>query len=922
MQGAMTTPESARARHLEDALAVAEERFFATFELAPVAVAHVAPDGRLLRVNRRLCDLLAYEPGELLQLRVQDLTHPEDLAADLDQALRTVAGEQSGYTIEKRYVRKDGASVRAEVRTALVRELPSDKPLYFVAMINDITAQRRAEEARQRAADELAALLAGLPDIVSRFDTEGRHLYVNHAVERATGLAASEFIGRTNRELGMPEALVAQWDEALREVLTAGVPREVSFAFPTPRGERRYWTLMVPERGPQGTVTGVLSVARDVSDAPLEGISPEYTGQVQQAAADEFRGIFEQAGVGLAEVALDGRMMRVNQRLCEILHRTRDELLALRFQDISEPAELDEDLARLRRLAAGETTGYSMEKRYLLPDGERVWAELSVSLLRGPDGEPRHFVSVVQDIQARKDAEARLAESEARLRFLAEMIPQLVWSTLPDGYHDYYNARWFAYTGLTFEDTQGPGWNAVLHPDDRERAWNRWQHSLRTGEPYAIEYRFRRHDGAYRWFLGRAMPLRGEDGQIERWFGTCTDIQEQKDAEGSLREMQERLQAALDASATGTFRWNIQTGELEWDAALDRLFGLPPHASPRSLESFLVCVHPDDRARVAAAAERCARAGGVFREEFRVVWPDGTVRWLLDKGDTTLGADGRPLYMTGACVDITERKDAELEREALLDAARAARGSAEAASHLKSQFVATMSHEIRTPINAVLGYSDLLDLGVHGPLNDPQREQVRRILRSARHLLSLVNDSLDLAKIEAGEMQVLRDPVDVRALCLSALEMAETLAAARQVSVHDETEPLAGVRAWGDEDRIRQVLVNLVTNACKFTPQGGTVRVGRARAAAPPDAVEGRWVGIEVADTGPGIPPEMQERVFMPFVQDDASRGDIRGTGLGLPISRTLARLMGGDVVLASTPGEGACFTLWLPEAPADAAGV
>ncbi|HEX5869359.1 MAG TPA: PAS domain S-box protein [Longimicrobium sp.] len=787
----MTTPETARARHLEDALAVAEERFFATFELAPVGIAHVAPDGRWLRVNRQLCGILGYACHELLRLRVQDLTHPEDLAADLDQALRTVAGEQSSYTIEKRYIRKDGTSIWAEVRVALVRELPSEKPLYFVAVLNDITAQRRAEEARERAVDELGALLAGLPDIVSRFDTEGRHLYVNSAVERATGLAAGEFIGRTNRELGMPEALVAQWDAALREVVDADVAREVSFAFPTPRGERRYWTLMVPEHGPQGIVTGVLSVARDVSDAPLDGISPDYAGQVQRAVEDEFRGIFEQAGVGLAEVALDGRLIRVNQRLCEILHRTPDELASVRFQEITEPTDLAGDLEHLERLVRGETTGYSMEKRYVRPDGQRVWAELSVSLLRGPDGEPRHFVSVVQDIQARKDAEARLAESE------------------------------------------------------------------------------------------------------------------------------ERLQAALDASATGTFRWNIRTGALDWDAALDRLFGLPPQASPRSLENFLVCVHPDDRGRVAAAAERCARSGGVFREEFRVVWPDGTVRWLLDRGDTTLGTDGRPLYMTGACMDVTERKDAELEREALLDAAQAARDGAEAASHLKSQFVATISHEIRTPINAVLGYADLLELGVHGPLNDPQREQVNRILRSGRHLLSLVNDSLDLAKIEAGEMQVLRNAVDVREACRSSLEMAESLAAARQVSVHDETEPLAGARAWGDEDRIRQVLVNLISNACKFTPPDGTVRVRRADAAEAPGGAGGPWIGIEVADTGPGIFPEMQERVFLPFVQDHTPvRDGARGTGLGLPISRTLARMMGGDVVLRSTPGEGSCFTLWLPEAP------
>ncbi|HET7230794.1 MAG TPA: PAS domain S-box protein [Longimicrobium sp.] len=917
----MTTRQTARAKHLEDALAVAEERFFATFELAPAGIAHVAPDGRWLRVNRRLCNILGFEPGELLRLRVQDLTHPEDLAADLDQALRTVAGEQSSYTIEKRYIRKDGTSIWAEVRVALVRELPSEKPLYFVAVVDDITAQRQAEEASERSARELATLLAGLPDIIARFDTEGRHLYVNPTVERATGLAASEFIGRTNRELGMPLELVEQWEAALAEVVATGTPREESFTFPTPEGGRRYWSLMVPEHDTRGAVTGVLSVCRDVSGVALD-LPADCVRRLQQATADDFRDIFERAGVGLAEVGLDGRLLRVNHRLCEILHRTRDELMGLRFQDITDPADLDEDLARLERLVRGETTGYSMEKRYLRPGGEPVWAELTVALLRGPEGEIRHFVSVVQGIQARKDAEARLAESEARLRFLAELIPQLVWSTRPDGYHDYYNARWFEYTGLTYEDTQGPGWNAVLHPDDRERAWNRWEHSLRTGEPYAIEYRFRRHDGAYRWFLGLAMPLRGPAGQIERWFGTCTDIQEQKDAERTLHEMQERMQAALDASATGTFRWNIRTGRLDWDAALDRLFGLPPQASPRSLEGFLVCVHPDDRARVAAAAERCARVGGGFTEEFRVVWPDSTVRWLLDKGDTTPGPDGRPLYMTGACVDITERKDAELEREALLAAAQSARGDAETASHLKSQFVATMSHEVRTPINAVLGYADLLDLGVHGPLNDAQREQVRRILRSARHLLSLVNDSLDMAKIEAGEMQVLREAVDVRELCRSSLEMAEALAAARNVALRDETGSLAGAWAWGDEDRVRQVLVNLLTNACKFTPPGGTVRICRARGAGPPDAADGRWVGVEVADTGPGIALEMQERVFLPFVQGHApAPGGARGTGLGLPISRTLARLMGGDVVLRTAPGAGSSFTLWLPGAPANAAG-
>ena len=904
---------TALAAHLQDALRAAEERLFATFELAPVGIAHVAPDGRFLRVNRRLSAILGYDRAELLERRVQDLTHAEDLAADLDQALRTVAGEQPGYAIEKRYIRKDGASLWADVRVALLREAASGAPLYFVAVIDDVTRRRRAEEALERRAEELETLLDHLPDIVARFDREGRHLYVNPAVALATGRPASEFIGRTNAELGMPAALVARWSEAIGAVFASGEAREVGFSFPTPVGERRFWSLLVPEHGPEGEMARVLSIARDVTGTALP-----------DATADEFRVLFEEAGVGLAEVSPDGRLLRVNGRFSEIVGYPRGALEGMRFQEITHPDDLGGDLERLRSLLGGEISGYTMEKRYLRADGETVWADLTVALVRDAAGAPRHFVSVVQDIGPRKRAEAQLAESEARMRFLAEMIPQMVWSTRADGYHDYYNPRWFEYTGLTYEDTEGPGWSDVLHPDDRARAWARWERSLRTGEPYSIEYRFRRHDGAYRWFLGLALPLRGADGEIERWFGTCTDIDEQKDGERRLRETQERLEAALEASATGTFRWDIRTDALEWDAALDRLFGLTPLQTPRSLSGFLARVHPDDRARVAAAAERCRAEGAHFHEEFRVVWPDGTERWLLDKGRTTAGSDGRPLSMTGACTDITDRKNAELDREALLAVAEAARGDAETASQLKSQFVANMSHEIRTPINAVLGYADLLELGVHGSLAEPQQEQVRRILRSGRHLLALVNDSLDLAKIEAGEMHVLREPVEPRALCLASLEMTEPLAAARSLAVSEDTAALEGIAAWGDEDRVRQILVNLLTNACKFTPPGGAVRLAGRVLGAPPAGVEpggpGRWIAVEVADTGPGIAPEMQERIFLPFVQEKAAGGGgPQGTGLGLAISRTLARMMGGDVTLRSAPGEGSSFTLWLREAPTTA---
>lgn len=881
----------------------------ATFELAPVGIAHVAPDGRWLRVNGRLCTILGYGGEELLDLRFQDLTHPEDLAADLDEALRTVAGEQSSYRIEKRYVRKDGTSVWADVRVSLVREAASEKPLYFVAVVNDISAQRRAEEALARRSAELQALLDHLPDIVARFDRQGRHLYVNPAVERATGLSAGQFIGLTNRDLGMPAELVDQWDAALAAVIETGESGEMDFAFPSPDGERRFWSLMVPEHDADGSIVGALSVARDITDtAALTGAAcaPEVS-TVQPA--DAFHALFEQAGMGMAEMALDGRWIRVNERLCEIVGYGARELEGRLFQEITVTEDHAPVLGQIHRLAAGDASACSLRQRFIRRDGETVYADVTMALVADAEGRPRHLLAVLHDLSARRRAEAHLADSEARLRFLAEMIPHLVWSARADGHHDYYNRRWAEYTGLA-TGVYGPRWSRILHPDDVARAKAVWHRSLETGEPYSMEFRIREKGGDYRWFLALALPLRGEGGQVMRWFGTCTDIQAQKDGEQALRETQERLHAALDASGTATFRWNLRTGDVEWDAELDRLFGLAEGATPHSAAGFLLPMHPDDRSPLTGAIDRCATLGNGLDEEFRVVWPDGTVHWLLAKGVTTAGDDGLPLYLTGACHDVTAHRDARV--------------LAETANQLKSQFIAHVSHEVRTPINVVLGYAGLLDAGVHGPLNDQQQEHVRRILRGGRHLVALVNDVLDLAKVEAGEMTVLRRAVEIGTVCRNVVEMIEPLAAARGITVTVEGAG-SGIAAWGDEDRIRQILLNLMNNACKFTPVQGRVilRCGLSVEAPAPlgSGGSGPWVRIDVDDTGIGVEPEMRERIFAPFVQGARDRQEAGGTGLGLAISRTLARAMDGDVVLTSPPGEGSCFTLWLRAADAAPAG-
>jgi signal transduction histidine kinase len=267
--------------------------------------------------------------------------------------------------------------------------------------------------------------------------------------------------------------------------------------------------------------------------------------------------------------------------------------------------------------------------------------------------------------------------------------------------------------------------------------------------------------------------------------------------------------------------------------------------------------------------------------------------------------------------DITDRKRAA-DRERQLERERAARAEAEASSQAKSEFLAMMSHELRTPLNAVIGYAELLDLGIAGSLTNEQRHQLSRIRTSGRHLLGLVNEVLDLAKIEAGRLSVNIGLARAGDAADAALSLVQTRADEKGIRFTAQCVGDGDVIYEGDEDRVRQILVNLLTNAVKFTEPGGEVAVGCGTApqADPEARVHGhpKWVYLRVRDTGVGISVEQLPLIFDPFVQVETGHTRSNdGSGLGLTISRRLARLMGGDITVRSVPGAGSVFTLWLP---------
>ncbi len=267
--------------------------------------------------------------------------------------------------------------------------------------------------------------------------------------------------------------------------------------------------------------------------------------------------------------------------------------------------------------------------------------------------------------------------------------------------------------------------------------------------------------------------------------------------------------------------------------------------------------------------------------------------------------------------DITDRKYAE-ERSRQLAHERDARIEAEAASRAKSDFLAIMSHELRTPLNAILGYSDLIELGISGELSEKMRDQIGRIRRSAKHLLSLVNDILDLAKVEAGRLSVANAPATVSEAIASALSLIEPQAEAKNLTLVVDADADKLPPYIGDDERVRQILVNLLSNAVKCTEPGGRITItGEVVSTPDPGArlqPRNAHVRVTVADTGSGIPADQLRAIFEPFVQTETGPTRPReGSGLGLTIGLRLARAMGGDITVISTVGEGSAFSLWLP---------
>jgi signal transduction histidine kinase/DNA-binding NarL/FixJ family response regulator len=579
-----------------------------------------------------------------------------------------------------------------------------------------------------------------------------------------------------------------------------------------------------------------------------------------------------------------------------------------------------DDRARLEAIVSDATaraTSFDFEARLLRPDGET--RDVVVRGMCRGEGTVTGLFGVLIDITDRRRAEDEVRRSELRYRGLAETLPLLVWTMrVGDGLATYTNAQFQAYYGAI-----GPARAERLarnHPDDAAAMEAAWSRANETGTGYSGQWRIRRHDGVYRWHKLSLIPIRLDpaDGAVAEWLGTALDVDDIVTARIAVEEARGLLGIALDAAEAGTWDWDMRTGLTTLSPESARMHGLPESGAAHAITAaeWTALIHPEDVADVWNEIRRAVDSATPYAAEFRVGG-----RWLYSRGRTLVGPEGQPQRMVGLHLDITERKAVEAALRTATRDAEAARAEAERASEAKSEFLAAMSHEIRTPLNGILGYAELLLDGE--AIQNEDRRRLELIQNSGAALLTVVNDILDFSKIEAGELAL--DPVTFPLVSIvdATVSIVRGSALRSGLAIETRIDDTLPTLVVGDPGRLRQVLLNLLNNAVKFTPAGSvTLTVRREGAGVAPDGAPGDAIRFAVTDTGIGIAPAQQDRLFKRFSQVDGSISRrFGGTGLGLAISRHLVTLMGGEIGVDSREGAGSTFwfRLVLPRSAQDA---
>ena len=645
----------------EAAVRESEERYRSLADTMPLMIFTATAYGLVEYVNRPGLDYLGLRLDEAIGFGWLAKIHPIDRPISRD---RWLACMKTGtpYECENRLLRADG-----EYRWQLARAVPiideSGSLLRWIGTSTDIHDRRQAELALQesrteaeRQAEELDRLYQTSPAGLAFIDRDLRFVRINRTLADINGLPVDAFIGRGVREV-LPADLADRLEPIIRRVVEEGQPAMNVEIGGEPLAEREYvrsWLAnYYPLKNREGAVLGVNAVVQDITERKrAEESLKESHAFVRHIIDTDPNFVFVKDRLG--------RFTLVNQAFADCYGTTVEGLLGKTDADFNgNQEEVAHFQQKDRDVLDSLKDLFIAEETITDASGAVRWLQTVKRPLLDEQGRATHVLGVATDITHRKLAADALRKSEERFRTLADNISQFAWMADSTGWRFWYNRRWYEYTGASFEEMQGWGWEKIHHPDHLERMHKTWTRACEKGVPWEGTFLMRGRDGRYRWFLCHATPIRDDEGRITRWFGTNTDVTDLRQTQEDLRESEERLRLALAGGEMGAWDVDLVNDTVRWDAKEFALLGLSEGSVCPSPMEFYSRIHPEDKAVVRQSVDRAIDESGVLEHEFRVLLGNGQIRWLAAKGRVLKDEQGKPVRMIGVNFDVTERKVAE-----------------------------------------------------------------------------------------------------------------------------------------------------------------------------------------------------------------------------------------------------------------------
>ena len=901
---------------IEANLRESEAKFRATFNQAAVGIAHLSIDEHFQVINQKLCNILGYSEAELIDLTLTDISHPDDLETDRVNLRRLLANEIQTYSIEKRYIRKDGVIVWGHLTGSLVREefpstelnqgsLEDSKPKYFIGILQDISDRKQAEIELQQSNAILNAINTTTPTMIYGKNLAGQMLIANPAVLIALAKSEAEVIGKTDVEF-LPDPEQAEYIMANdRRVMETGEVQTYEETLDFPIGKRTFLSTKLPYRDKESNIIGLIGISTDITDR-------KRFEENLAAKNREITNILDSITDGFAILDRDWRYTYVNPKAEEILGKPKSELLANNVWEIF-PKAVGLPGYNYCFQAVNEQVTIQYEEFHPFLD---KW--LDVRLYPSTEGLTLYF----QDITERKQAEIALRLSEAKFRQLADanVVGIMVANYMGDITEA--NDAFLQMLGYTQSDLKAGkvNWRNISITDYFPEDEQKWQELQQTGKVY-FEKEYLHKNGDRIPVLIAAAKLEGNEDAAICMIVNLTD---RKQAEDALRQSEQHFRNLADSMPQIVWTANPDGVVDYYNQRIHEFSGFSQQADGTWI--WQPVLHSDDEQRTVEAWLQAVETGKIYECEHQIKTANGEFRWYLSRGMPVKNERGRIIKWYGTATDIHAQKQYQAEREELLQREQAARTEAESASRLKDEFLATLSHELRTPMNAMLGWTTMLR--TRNLSETTVARALETIERNTKMLNQLIEDILDVSRIIRGKVRLTLQPLELLPVIEEAIETIKPIATVKDIQVVLEPLQVKSLKVMGDSSRLQQILWNLLSNAIKFTSNGGSVRIGLSAVMAKEEEpaaetenycscpiLNSHVAQIQITDTGIGIAPEFLPFVFDRFRQADGSiTRSHGGLGLGLAIVRHLVELHGGTVQVSSLGlGQGATFTVNLP---------